>query len=68
MRIKKENEEAERRKLEGAVQREQEQQEFIKEKEREILQLQVWFSVSSLTLCGFLAPNKNSVSLFCMCI
>ncbi|XP_026196112.1 28S ribosomal protein S26, mitochondrial [Anabas testudineus] len=40
MRIKKENEEAERRKLEAAIQREQEQQEFIKEKEKEILLLQ----------------------------
>lgn len=50
MRIKKENEEAERRKLEGIIQREEEQQEFIKEKEKEILQLQVWFSVSSLSV------------------
>lgn len=50
MRLQKENEEAERRKLEGAIQREQELQEFIKEKEREILQLQVcvWFSLQSV--------------------
>ncbi|XP_028994062.1 28S ribosomal protein S26, mitochondrial [Betta splendens] len=40
MRIQRENEEAERNKLEAALQREQEQQEFIKEREREILQLQ----------------------------
>uniref|UniRef100_A0A3Q0RB80 Small ribosomal subunit protein mS26 n=1 Tax=Amphilophus citrinellus TaxID=61819 RepID=A0A3Q0RB80_AMPCI len=35
-----EAEEAQRKKIEAAIQREQEQQEFIKEKEREILQLQ----------------------------
>lgn len=40
LRIQKETEEAERNKLEAAIQREQEQQEFIKEKEKEILQLQ----------------------------
>ncbi|KAF3700812.1 28S ribosomal protein S26, mitochondrial [Channa argus] len=40
MRIKKEEEEAERKRLDTAIQREQEQQEFLKEKEREILQLQ----------------------------
>uniref|UniRef100_A0A8D3DD90 Small ribosomal subunit protein mS26 n=1 Tax=Scophthalmus maximus TaxID=52904 RepID=A0A8D3DD90_SCOMX len=35
-----ETEEADRKKLEAAIKREQEQQEFIKEKEKEILQLQ----------------------------
>ncbi|KAL3969107.1 hypothetical protein ACER0C_029064 [Sarotherodon galilaeus] len=40
LRVQKEAEEAERKKIEAAIQREQEQQEFIKEKEREILQLQ----------------------------
>ncbi|XP_042356233.1 28S ribosomal protein S26, mitochondrial [Plectropomus leopardus] len=39
-RIQKENEEAERKKLEDDIQREQEMQEFIKEKEREIMKLQ----------------------------
>ncbi|XP_039994179.1 28S ribosomal protein S26, mitochondrial [Xiphias gladius] len=39
-RIRREEEESAREKLEAAVKREQEQQEFIKEKEREILQLQ----------------------------
>lgn len=34
-------EEAERKKLEDVIKREQKQQELIKEKEREILQLQV---------------------------
>ena len=36
-----EEEEAEHKKVEAAVRHEQEHQEFIKEKEREILQLQV---------------------------
>ncbi|XP_069567854.1 small ribosomal subunit protein mS26 [Brachyistius frenatus] len=40
VRIQKEEEEAQRMKVEAAVQREQEQQEFIKEREKEILQLQ----------------------------
>ncbi|XP_005728739.1 small ribosomal subunit protein mS26 [Pundamilia nyererei] len=40
LRVQKEAEEAERKKIEAAIQRDQEQQEFIKEKEREILQLQ----------------------------
>jgi len=40
LRIQQETEEAERLKLEAAIQREQEQQEFIKEREKEILQLQ----------------------------
>lgn len=40
LRVQKEEEEAENKKLEAAVQREQELQEFIKEKEKEILQLQ----------------------------
>ncbi|CAI5696965.1 small ribosomal subunit protein mS26 [Oreochromis niloticus] len=40
LRVQKEAEEAERKKIEAAIQREQEQQEFIKEKEREILRLQ----------------------------
>uniref|UniRef100_A0A8D3A5G8 Small ribosomal subunit protein mS26 n=1 Tax=Scophthalmus maximus TaxID=52904 RepID=A0A8D3A5G8_SCOMX len=40
MRIQQETEEADRKKLEAAIKREQEQQEFIKEKEKEILQLQ----------------------------
>ncbi|XP_029315864.1 small ribosomal subunit protein mS26 [Cottoperca gobio] len=39
-RIQKENEEAERKKLEASVQREQEQQEFLREKEKEVLKLQ----------------------------
>lgn len=39
-RIQKEKEEAEQKQVEAAIQREKEQQEFIKEKEREILQLQ----------------------------
>ncbi|XP_023286171.1 28S ribosomal protein S26, mitochondrial [Seriola lalandi dorsalis] len=40
MRIQKEEEEAERKKIEAAIKREQKHQEFLKEKEREILQLQ----------------------------
>ncbi|KAK2826709.1 hypothetical protein Q5P01_020923 [Channa striata] len=40
MRIEKEREAAERKKLEAAIQREEEHKEFLKEKEREILQLQ----------------------------
>uniref|UniRef100_A0A3Q3IIM4 Small ribosomal subunit protein mS26 n=1 Tax=Monopterus albus TaxID=43700 RepID=A0A3Q3IIM4_MONAL len=40
IRIQKENEEAEHKKLEAAIEREREQQEFIREKEREIMQLQ----------------------------
>ncbi|GAA6224879.1 28S ribosomal protein S26, mitochondrial [Lates japonicus] len=40
MRIQREEEEAERKKIEAVLKREQEHQEFIKEKEREILQLQ----------------------------
>ncbi|XP_068194597.1 small ribosomal subunit protein mS26 [Antennarius striatus] len=39
-RLQKEHLEAERKEAEAALQREQEQEEFIKEKEREILQLQ----------------------------
>ncbi|XP_068607679.1 small ribosomal subunit protein mS26 [Brachionichthys hirsutus] len=39
-RIQEEQKEAERKKAEAALQHEQEEQEFIKEKEREILQLQ----------------------------
>lgn len=39
-RIQKEKEEAERKQIEAVVKREQEKQEFIEEKEREILQLQ----------------------------
>lgn len=50
LRVQKEAEEAERKKIEAAIQREQEQQEFIKEKEREILQLQVGV-VSASKLC-----------------
>lgn len=41
LRIQKEEEEAENKKMEAAIQREQELQEFVKEKEKEILQLQV---------------------------
>jgi len=44
LRLQKEEEEVERKKIEAAIQREQEQQEFIKQKEREILQLQVWIA------------------------
>lgn len=40
LRIQKEKEEAERKKVEAAIQREQEQQEFITEKEKEVLKLQ----------------------------
>ncbi|XP_018521747.1 28S ribosomal protein S26, mitochondrial [Lates calcarifer] len=40
MRIQREEEEAERKKIEAVLKREQEHQEFIKEKEKEILQLQ----------------------------
>ncbi|XP_073339940.1 small ribosomal subunit protein mS26 [Pagrus major] len=40
LRLQKEKEEAERKQLEAVIKREQEQQEFIKGKEREILQLQ----------------------------
>ncbi|KAF1374454.1 hypothetical protein PFLUV_G00229270 [Perca fluviatilis] len=40
LRIQKEKEEAERKKVEAAIQCEQEQQESIKEKERDILKLQ----------------------------
>uniref|UniRef100_UPI0037E7FD1F small ribosomal subunit protein mS26 n=1 Tax=Semicossyphus pulcher TaxID=241346 RepID=UPI0037E7FD1F len=40
LRIQKEKEEAERKQLEAVIQREQAQQDLIKEKEREILQLQ----------------------------
>lgn len=39
-RVQKETEEAERKKVEAVLQREQKQQELLKEKEREILQLQ----------------------------
>ncbi|XP_074547581.1 small ribosomal subunit protein mS26 [Halichoeres trimaculatus] len=39
-RLQKEKEEADRKYIEAAIKREQEQQEFIKEKEMEILQLQ----------------------------
>lgn len=39
-RVQKEKEEAERKILEAAIQREQKQQEFIREKEKEVLQLQ----------------------------
>lgn len=39
-RVQKEKEEAERKILEAAIQREQQQQEFIREKEKEVLQLQ----------------------------
>ncbi|KAM4723789.1 small ribosomal subunit protein mS26 [Anableps anableps] len=40
LRIQKEEEEAERKKMDAAIQQEQEQQEFIRQKEKEILQLQ----------------------------
>ncbi|XP_075963433.1 small ribosomal subunit protein mS26 [Anarhichas minor] len=40
LRIQKETEDAERQQLEAVVQRQQQQQEFIKEKEKEILKLQ----------------------------
>ncbi|XP_070776526.1 small ribosomal subunit protein mS26 [Enoplosus armatus] len=40
MRIQEEKEEAERKEVEAAIQREQKQEEFIKEKEKEILKLQ----------------------------
>lgn len=40
-RIQKEKEEMERKQAEAAISREQQQQEFIKAKEMEILQLQV---------------------------
>ncbi|XP_034531074.1 28S ribosomal protein S26, mitochondrial [Notolabrus celidotus] len=40
LRIQKEKEEVETKQIEAAIQREQEQQELIKEKEKEILQLQ----------------------------
>ncbi|XP_074516979.1 small ribosomal subunit protein mS26 [Sebastes fasciatus] len=40
LRVQKEKEEAEHQRVEAAIQREQEQQEFIKEKEKEILKLQ----------------------------
>ncbi|XP_054913244.1 28S ribosomal protein S26, mitochondrial [Poeciliopsis prolifica] len=40
LRIQQEEEEAERKKMEAAIQREQEQQEFIRQKEEEILKLQ----------------------------
>ncbi|XP_040917249.1 28S ribosomal protein S26, mitochondrial [Toxotes jaculatrix] len=40
MRVQKEKEEAERKQLEAVIKREQQHQEFIKEKEKEILQLQ----------------------------
>ncbi|XP_044023476.1 28S ribosomal protein S26, mitochondrial [Siniperca chuatsi] len=40
LRVQKEKEDAERKQVEAAIKREQEQQEFIKEKEREILKLQ----------------------------
>lgn len=39
-RIQKERDEAQRQKMEAAIQQEQQQQEFIREKEKEILQLQ----------------------------
>lgn len=41
LRIQKEKEEAERRQVEAAIQCQREQEELVKEKEREILQLQV---------------------------
>ncbi|XP_043998886.1 28S ribosomal protein S26, mitochondrial [Gambusia affinis] len=40
LRIQQEEEEAERKKMEAAIQREQKQQEFIRQKEEEILKLQ----------------------------
>ncbi|KAF7202260.1 small ribosomal subunit protein mS26 [Nothobranchius furzeri] len=40
LRVQKEEEEAQHRKMELALQREEEQQEFIKQREKEILQLQ----------------------------
>ncbi|XP_034419524.1 28S ribosomal protein S26, mitochondrial [Cyclopterus lumpus] len=40
LRVQKEKEEAERKQVEASVQREQQQQEFIKEKEKDILKLQ----------------------------
>ncbi|KAM6917818.1 small ribosomal subunit protein mS26 [Lycodopsis pacificus] len=40
LRVQKETEDAERQQLEAVVQRQQQQQEFIKEKEKEILKLQ----------------------------
>lgn len=49
-RIQEEKEEAERKELEAIMQRERQQQEFIQEKEREILQLQVGFSQPSVSV------------------
>ncbi|XP_056282276.1 28S ribosomal protein S26, mitochondrial [Pseudoliparis swirei] len=40
LRVQKEKEDAERKQVEASVQREQQQQEFLKEKEKDILQLQ----------------------------
>lgn len=44
LRVQKEEEEAERLKLEAVMKLEQQQQEFIKLKEKQVLQLQVWGS------------------------
>lgn len=41
LRAQKEKEEVERKQLDAIMKREQKQQEFIREKEREVLQLQV---------------------------
>lgn len=42
--MQKEDEEAQRKRLEAIIKLEQEKQELIKEKEKEVLQLQVWIS------------------------
>lgn len=55
LRVQKEKEEAERKQAEAIMQYEQEQQKFIEEKEREILQLQVgFFSMSCFVLAIFI--------------
>lgn len=46
-RVQKENKEAEQRKLEAAIEREQKQQEFIRKKEEEVLLLQVRLSINT---------------------
>ena len=61
LRIQKEKEEAESRKLEAAVKQEQEHQAFVKEKEREVLQLQVQ-SLLGL-LCFFSVQTSGDLAI-----
>ena len=61
LRVQKETEEAEHRKQEVILQREQEMQTFIQEKEQEILQLQVRcrFQKSTYSLLILIGSDRN---------